>query len=212
MMDNPTELFGDEDYDKEVVASHGRPCLGFDGSLGGNQVTPRGLCAQLLKQLVMVEGIVTKASLVKPKVVKAVHLNRKLNKVINVSVLLSVFVDTHTVKQKEYRDATSMWGNPTPAMFLRTDPDTNDPLSLEYGLCSYKVSSLCCSPLSPLLMLWQDHQTITLQEMPEKAPAGQLPRSVEVVLDDDLSDNVKPGDRVTVVGVYKALPSAFNSR
>ncbi len=46
---------------------------------------------------------------------------------------------------------------------------------------------------------------MTLQEMPESAPMGQLPRSVELVLDHDLVDRIKPGDRVEVVGVYRAL-------
>lgn len=48
-------------------------------------------------------------------------------------------------------------------------------------------------------------QTFTLQEMPERAPLGQLPRSVDVVMDNDLVDKAKPGDRVQVVGVYRAL-------
>ena len=54
-----------------------------------------------------------------------------------------------------------------------------NPLTTEYGYSQYK-----------------DFQTLLLQEMPEKAPTGLLPRSIEVILQDDLVDLVKPGDRV----------------
>ena len=43
--------------------------------------------------------------------------------------------------------------------------DNNNPLTTEYGLCKYR-----------------NHQVITVQELPETAPAGQLPRSAEVSL------------------------------
>ena len=45
---------------------------------------------------------------------------------------------------------------------------------------------------------------ITIQEMPERAPPGQLPRSIQVVLENDLVDKAKPGDRVQVTGVFRA--------
>lgn len=42
--------------------------VSFEGNFGRNHVTPRGLKANLVNQLVSVQGIVTKMNLVKPKI------------------------------------------------------------------------------------------------------------------------------------------------
>lgn len=88
-----------------------------------------------------------------------------------------------------YHDSTSLSGFPTSSVYPTKDAAGN-PLTTEFGLSTYT-----------------DHQTLVIQEMPERAPAGLLPSSVDVVLDDDLVDACKPGDRVAIVGVYRALPN-----
>lgn len=89
---------------------------------------------------------------------------------------------------REYRDATTPGNDiPTGAVYP-TEDDEGQPLITEFGYSTYR-----------------DHQTISIQEMPERAPAGQLPRSVDVILDDDLVDQAKPGDRVSIVGIYRSL-------
>lgn len=69
--------------------------------------------------------------------------------------------------------------------------EEQNPLSLEYGLCEYR-----------------DVQTVTIQEMPENVPTGQLSRSMEIVLQEDLVDLTKPGDRIQVNGVLRPLGSS----
>ncbi|KAG4305372.1 hypothetical protein PORY_000928 [Pneumocystis oryctolagi] len=146
--------------------------IGLIGSFGDQHISPRNICAQHLKKLVCVEGIVTRCSLVRPKVVKSVHYCEK----------------TNLFHYREYRDATAI-GNELPTSTVYPTQDENgNPLTTEFGYSVYR-----------------DHQTISIQEMPERAPAGQLPRSIDVVMDDDLVDRVKPGDRIQLVGLYRAL-------
>ena len=155
--------------------------IGFEGSFGRQSVSPRSLSSSLLNQLVEVEGIVTKCSMIRPKLIKSVHLNPKSNEYTT----------------REYRDDYSLDVGipingrvrlPTGSAVPTKDSEGN-PLDYEYGLCQYK-----------------DYQTVILQEMPERSKVGQLPRSIEIVLEYDLADHLKPGDRVQCVGVYRPLP------
>jgi DNA replication licensing factor MCM3 len=141
------------------------------GSFGLNACNPRTLSSQMLNKMVSIEGIVTRTSLIRPKVVKSVHYTEATGK----------------FWFKEYKDQTMTNGQTTSSVYPNEDEEGN-PLTTEYGFCTYR-----------------DHQTVSIQEMPERAPAGQLPRGVDVILDDDLVDKVKPGDRVQLVGIFRTL-------
>ncbi|XP_065843637.1 DNA replication licensing factor MCM3-like [Oscarella lobularis] len=146
--------------------------VGFEGSFGKNHTTPRSLVSSYLGSLVCVEGIVTKCSLVRPKVVKSVHYCPATKKTM----------------ERRYTDLTSLDAFPSTSAYPTKD-DEGHPLQTEYGLSIY-----------------QDNQSFSIQEMPEKAPAGQLPRSVDIVADGDMVDKCKPGDRIQVIGIYRCLP------
>ncbi|GBE78416.1 DNA replication licensing factor mcm3 [Sparassis crispa] len=147
--------------------------VGFSGSFGDHHVSPRTLRAAQLGKMISLEGIVTRCSLVRPKMLKSVHY----------------CPETHLFHAREYRDATTTTSNlpPTSSVTPQQD-DEGHPLETEFGHC-----------------IFRDHQRISIQEMPERAPAGQLPRSTDVILDDDLVDKCKPGDRIQLVGVYRSV-------
>ncbi|KAJ9070617.1 MCM DNA helicase complex subunit [Entomophthora muscae] len=98
---------------------------------------------------------------------------------------------THVFQYKDYRDSTTATiDQPATTATYPVEDESGNPLMTEFGLSTYR-----------------DHQSLAIQEMPERAPPGQLPRSVEVLLDDDLVDRLKPGDRVHVIGTYRSLGS-----
>lgn len=144
----------------------------FSGSFGQYACNPRTLSSSHLNHMVSLEGIVTRCSLVRPKVIKSVHYSEK-KKVFHF---------------REYKDQTMTASGASTSSVYPQEDDEGNPLVTEYGYCTYR-----------------DHQTISIQEMPERAPAGQLPRGVDVILDDDLVDKVKPGDRIQLVGIYRSL-------
>ncbi|TPP63353.1 DNA replication licensing factor mcm-5 [Fasciola gigantica] len=59
-----------------------------------------------------------------------------------------------------------------------------------------------------------DYQTVKLQESPESVPRGELPRHITLYCDRYLCEQIVPGNRVTVVGVYcirASLPAKSHS-
>lgn len=146
--------------------------VGFSGTFGAHLLSPRTLQSPYLGKLVCIEGIVTRCTIVRPKVSRTIHYGPKTNEFFS----------------REYRDQTTSF-DPMPTTTTYPSQDSSgNPLVMEYGLSTYR-----------------DHQMVSIQEMPERAPPGQLPRGVDVVMDDDLVDLCKPGDRVQIVGVYRSV-------
>ena len=54
--------------------------------------------------------------------------------------------------------------------------------------------------------LFSDKQHIKLQETPENIPEGEVPHTVLICCYDDLVDQVRPGDRIEVTGIFRACP------
>jgi replicative DNA helicase Mcm len=50
-----------------------------------------------------------------------------------------------------------------------------------------------------------DWQKIRIQEMPEELPPGQMPRSLDAIIKDDLVDIARPGDRVAIIGALMSV-------
>ncbi|XP_067402758.1 DNA helicase MCM9 [Emydura macquarii macquarii] len=69
----------------------------------------------------------------------------------------------------------------------------------EEGCSSSKFT--CLSGTSSVPTSCRDYQEIKIQEQVQRLPVGSIPRSMVVVLEDDLVDSCKSGDDITVYGV-----------
>ena len=167
--------------------------INISGNLGKNLVSPRGLRALLSNQYVGVQGIVIRTSIVRPKLVYSTHYCE----------------ETGHGSVKEYYDQMTINTNDNNRLLngnfqgqsngyinnaVPTKDNNQNPLSFEYGFSKFK-----------------QFQIILVQELPERTPVGQLPRSIEIILEEDLVDKVKPGDRVEVRGVFKIISSQSTS-
>ena len=178
-------------YDKNEVKMK----VALGGPIGSKAMGPRELGSSSLRRLVCVEGVAVKVSSIKPKMVESVHYCPA----------------TRQHERRNYVDATDPeLGLPQVDQSGRELPDKVVQLTSSSYPTQDKEGNALESEFG--LSVYKDHQTITLQEMPERAPMGQLPRSVDLILDHDLVDKVKPGDRVQIVGVFRALSGATNGQ
>ena len=77
----------------------------------------------------------------------------------------------------------------------------------------YTEPALCpvCTKKTPLRLIpqksqFKDWQKVRIQESPEELPPGQMPRSVDVILEGDIVDISRPGDLVKVTGILQTSP------
>jgi len=59
--------------------------------------------------------------------------------------------------------------------------------------------------------IFSDKQHVKVQETPESVPEGETPQTVHLCAYEDLVDDVRPGDRVEITGIYKAMGIRVNS-
>ena len=131
-----------------------------------NEIPLRRIGSDHISQLVMITGIIVRASAVQPYITKAAFRCTSCAELI----LL---------------DQTDQ--------FLKTPkecPSCNSRKGFE---------------LVPKESVFIDSQKITIQERPEELPPGQLPRQVNVDINDDLVDSARPGDRVSITGIIDLL-------
>ncbi|KAK4047834.1 MCM DNA helicase complex subunit [Microbotryomycetes sp. JL201] len=57
-----------------------------------------------------------------------------------------------------------------------------------------------------------DRQVVRLQETPDAVPDGQTPHTVSLCLYDELVDSIKPGDRVSLTGIFRSATVRINPR
>jgi len=134
------------------------------------KVKIRDIRSNDIGKLVSIEGLVTKATEVRPRVVEAVF---------ECPFCGHIFSQEQSGRQfKEPRECES-----------------------ESGGCGRKVQRF---KLLVDKCKFANAQKIRLQESPEELRGGELPQAIDVNLEDDISGEVSPGDRIVVTGILRS--------
>ena len=97
------------------------------------------------------------------------------------------------------------------AMFQCRICDEKIPQTQEDGRYTEPVRCPLCDKKTPMRLLAQeslfrDWQKARIQESPDELPPGQMPRSIDIVLEGDIVDISRPGDLVKVTGILETTP------
>jgi replicative DNA helicase Mcm len=89
--------------------------------------------------------------------------------------------------------------------------DEKIPQTQEDGRYTEPVRCPLCDKKTPMRLLSQesqfrDWQKVRIQEAPEELPPGQMPRSIDVILEGDIVDISRPGDMVKITGILQTTP------
>ena len=134
------------------------------------KVKIRDIRSNDIGKLVSIEGLVTKATEVRPRVVEAVFECPFCGHIFSVEQGGRQF--------KEPRECER-----------------------ESGGCGRKVQHF---KLLVDKCKFANAQKIRLQESPEELRGGELPQAIDVNLEDDISGEISPGDRVIVTGILRS--------
>ena len=133
------------------------------------RVSIRDISSRHIRKLVMFDGIVVRATPIKPLLTRAVYVCK----------------DCGAIYEKTPSGRFGV--TPTPPLVCRS--------------CGKRGRLEFDEESSSFI----DFQEIRVQERPEDLPPGQLPRSIDVLLFEDLVDSARPGDRVSITGVVRVL-------
>jgi len=134
------------------------------------KVKIRDIRSNDIGKLVSIEGLVTKATEVRPRIVEAVFECPFCHHIISMEQSGRQF--------KEPAECES-----------------------ESGGCGRKVQRF---KLLVDKSKFENAQKIRLQESPEDLRGGELPQAIDVNLEDDISGEVTPGDRVIITGILRS--------
>eukprot|EP00178_Gracilaria_changii_P013631 TRINITY_DN3847_c0_g1_i1.p1 TRINITY_DN3847_c0_g1~~TRINITY_DN3847_c0_g1_i1.p1 ORF type:complete len:1006 (+),score=170.50 TRINITY_DN3847_c0_g1_i1:126-3143(+) len=103
------------------------------------------------------------------------------------------------------------------AMYRCTKCHAMQEVNIAHGRIEEPRKCMACNSRDSFSLIhsrsqFADKQMVRLQEAPENIPKGETPATFTLVMYDSLVDSVKPGDRVEITGMLRAVPVRVNPK